>query len=214
MFAAAPRAPGVEVPWSATRLGTRIVVVAARVQDGPVGPFHLMALLAPTRLGLRVGLTAVVAVVDTPAARVGVREHWGLPAQMGTLRWDEEPDRRRLIWRETQTSVVASALAHRRRGLASPMRLIQRRSDGPVLVSGSFRGRVRRSRVDVVAADGPFSVVDGSYGGIWLGGLEAVVGRARRPVALAFSQRAPHTAPEPALSGWPDVVDPARGALT
>lgn len=201
LFAALPKGGDAPSLGDLTRIGRRSLVVGARITDGPIGAFHLLAVLVPAHLGLRIGLTALAVVVDTPAARVGVREHWGLPAELGSLRWDDDADRRRLIWREAQTTVVVESAGSKGRSVAGPLRLLQRRTDGLVVIGGSLRGRVRRADVDVVAADGPFAPLAGAHRGVWIGGLETVVARARRPVALAFSQRAPGTAPEPALAG-------------
>src|SRR3954465_14703323 len=76
------------------------VVIAARYQESPVGPYSEMVVAEPARLGLRPGLCATTIVVDSPAARVGGRVNWGFPKELGTLLWEREGDERSLRWVE------------------------------------------------------------------------------------------------------------------
>src|SRR5947209_3392490 len=76
------------------------VVIAARYQESPVGPYSEMLVAEPARLGLRPGLCATTIVVDSPAARVGGRLNWGFPKELGTLLWEREGDERSLRWVE------------------------------------------------------------------------------------------------------------------
>ena len=91
-----------------------LVVSAARFTESPVGPYLELSVAEPARLGARIGLCMTLMVVDSPESRLGGRLNWGLPKQLGTLRWLAEGDQRTLAWEDCDL-VVRGARRGRRR---------------------------------------------------------------------------------------------------
>ena len=132
--------------------------------------------------------------------KVGGRLNWGLPKQLGTLVWEVDGNERRLRWTERGIEVAGRA-----GGLPLPVlvpvRSLQRRTDGPVVVPGRLRGRARLTRLDItVPADDNLAGLAGIHPGAHVAGMRFLVRPARQPVGLASTLRAPLRAPEPALS--------------
>src|SRR5438105_9936483 len=126
-----PRRSG--VPPDLRPLPGPAVVVAARYQESPVGPYSELAVCEPARLGLRPGLCATTIVVDSADARVGGRLNWGYPKELGTLVWDTDGDERELRWVE-RGIVVRGWRGGPVLPLLIPLRNLQHRADGPVIV--------------------------------------------------------------------------------
>jgi hypothetical protein len=83
-----------------------------------------------------------------------------------------------------------------------PFRNLQRRSDGPVVVPASVRGRGHVARVEVeLGVNDPLVWLAGRHRGIVVDGLHFTLDPARLPAGLTSTLRAPLTAPEPAMSG-------------
>ena len=176
------------------------MVTAARFDQSPVGPYLELAVGEPARLGARPGMCVTTMVVDSVDSRLGGRANWGFPKQLGTLRWDSQDEERALRWEERQVSVRALPF-----GPAVPMivpiRVLQRRADGMVVVPGRLWGRGRLSRVHVEVPPGdPLAALGGRHPGLLVSGLHLVIDPARRPTGLTATFRAPLRAPEPALS--------------
>jgi hypothetical protein len=200
-------------------------VVGVSYSSSPVGPFVELSVGVPARLGLRPGLCVVFQVVSVPAARTSYRSSWGLPATA-------EPS---LTWSSSGGGVgvgsgVASSLSLTCEALGFelvgsgvgpsvpmvvPVRSLQHRVDGPVVLPRRMVARVRRARTSVVvdvagvaaAAGEPFSdersflsLFAGQHPGLVLSGLRVVAQPARQPAGLWSSLRAPLVAAEPALS--------------
>ncbi|CAN5856592.1 hypothetical protein BH24ACT3_BH24ACT3_13140 [soil metagenome] len=175
------------------------LVAATRFTASPVGPYLELAVAQPARLGARPGWCVTVSVVDHPDARAGGRLNWGFPREMGRLRWRVRGDDRELIWDERDVVVRG-----RPRGLAvpfaTPLRALQRRGDGPVLVPGRFGGRLRSARVEVHAYPGDvLAGLAGRHPGAVMSSVHLVTHEARTPAGLVAALRAPQRAPEPAL---------------
>jgi hypothetical protein len=138
--------------------------------------------------------------VTSTDARVGGRVNWGFPKELATLRWTVDGDARRMEWLERgivisgePSSVVVPAFV--------PMRTLQRRSDGPVVVPGRLSGRARLGRVTLETTPGdPLATLAGRHRGVVVRGLRFVVAPARVPAGLMSTLLAPLRAPEPALS--------------
>ena len=197
----ARRPRGTALPDGLRPLLGPAVVVAARYQESPVGPYSEMIVAEPARLGLRPGLCVTTIVVDVPAARVGGRLNWGFPKELGTLVWDRDGDERELRWVDRGMVVRG-----RRSGpvvpLYIPFRNVQRRGDGPVVVPASVRGRGHFARVEVELGDNdPLVWLAGTHRGLVVDGLHFTLDPARLPAGLTSTLRAPLTAPEPAMSG-------------
>lgn len=188
------------VPAGVRRVPGPVLVVAACYRGSPVGPYLELGVGEPARLGARLGWCFTTMVVDSPASRVGGRASWGFPKELGTLSWHRDGDVRELRWEER--GVVVRGVASRVRVPALvPVRALQRRADGPVVVPGRLRGLARVARVSVSAPpDDAFSTLTGRHVGLVVDSMRFVVRPARHPFGLTSTLRAPLHAPEPALS--------------
>ena len=189
-----------ELPQGLASVAGPILIVANRYTDSPVGPYLELAVGRPARLGLRPGWCFTTMVVDRSEARLGGRLNWGFPKELGRLVWAQDGDERELRWLDRDICV---------RGVPSrfvlpfllPMRSLQRRGDGPVVVPSRVRGRGRPASVTVYAPqDDPMAPAAGTHLGVHIAGLRLVVRPARQPVGRASTLLAPLRAPEPALS--------------
>ena len=189
------------------------VVLAASYSASPIGPFTELAVAEPARLGLRPGYCVTTSVVAASECRIDYRLNWGVPADVGTLLWEVEPSGlRRLTWLERGVTVSGAASWFRVPGWL-PVRGVQRRSDGVVLVPRRVRGWLSPSvvTVDVPGDDGRLSWLAGRHVGAVVPGMRMVVEPARHPAGLLSSLRAPVRAPGPGLTAsvLPDRKVPA-----
>lgn len=176
------------------------LLVALRHADSPVGPYMELVIARPARLGVRLGWCVTDAVVTSPEARLAGRRSWGLPTELGNLRWCGRDDEVEVVWAERDLVLWSRAMGPGM-PLLSPGRWLQRRADGPVVVPLRARGRARMARivVDVPASD-PLVHLAGRHLGAHLCGLSLVMERARLPSGLRATLLAPLGAQEPALS--------------
>ncbi len=166
----------------------------------PVGPFSELGLAIPARLGLRPGFCVTVSTVTAPEARIAGRLSWGVPRDLGALRWVALGQTRSLWWEERDIHVHAE-LRRTRSPFALTIRGIQRRADGPVLVPTKASGWLRRARIRVSApADDPLAELAGERRGWLLAGRQVVLSPARHPSGLLGSLLAPVRAPEAGLT--------------
>jgi hypothetical protein len=196
------------VPSGVRRLPGPCLVVAARYTGSPVGPYLELAVGEPARLGTRVGWCFTTMVVDSADSRVGGRLSWGFPKELGTLVWSSSGSERSMRWVERDVEVVGVARRFRVPAMV-PVRALQRRADGPVVVPGRLRGLARLAQVTVSAPPSdPFSSLAGRHSaGVVVDSLRFVVRPARHPFGLTSSLRAPlQVPPEPALSSPLPVV--------
>ena len=207
---------GAGFPAGVRRLPGPVLVVAMRYTDSPVGPFLELAVAEPAHLGLRPGLCVTTSVVSASPARVGGRLGWGFPRELGRLTWWRDGDGASLRWDDRAIDVRAEPGRHAGRfrrlgslaGLSGlrlpflvPMRSLQRRTDGPVVVPGHVRGIARLAHVDlVVPDDDPLAWLAGRHRGLVVSGARVLLRPARRPTGLFSTFRAPLRAAEPALS--------------
>src|SRR4051812_19847605 len=164
------------LPAGIRRLPGPALVVAMRYTDSPVGPFLELVVAEPARLGLRPGLCVTTSVVSASPARVGGRLGWGLPRELGRLTWWRDGDGASLRWEDRGVDIRAlsasvgegSRWAGRLRvPFLVPLRSLQRRTDGPVVVPGHARGIARFAPVVVaVADDDPLNWLAGSHRGL------------------------------------------------
>jgi hypothetical protein len=174
-------------------------VSAVRYSDSPVGPYFELAVGEPARLGARPGLCMTTMVVTNADARVGGRLNWGFPKEVGSLRWRSVDDEHEVVW-EDRGIVVRGRPLGRPIPMLVPLRALQRRGDGPVVVPGRLRGRAHLARVELEAPDDDvLAPLAGPHRGVLLTGMRFVIAPARLPAGLASTLRAPLTAPEPAL---------------
>ena len=188
------------LPWGLQPLPGPSLVMAVCFATSPVGPYLELAVAEPARLGVRPGWCVTTMVVDSAASRLGGRLNWGFPKELGTLVWESDGPDRELRWVERDIVVRGRA-----RGLPLPVlvpvRTLQRRGDGPVVVPGRLRGRGRLGRIEVRVPGGDhLDHLSGRHLGLHIAGMRFLVRPARHPVGLASTLRAPLRAPEPALS--------------
>lgn len=188
------------LPWGLHPLPGPALIVAVAFSESPVGPYVELAVGEPARLGVRLGWCITTMVVDSAESRVGGRLNWGFPKELGTLVWRSEGHQRELRWVERDIVVRGRASGPALPTLV-PVRALQRRSDGPVVVPGRLRGwaRIGRIEVDVPAGDA-LAPLSGRHPGVHVAGMQFLVRPARQPAGLTSTLRAPLRAPEPALS--------------
>lgn len=207
-----------EAPHAPWALRGEVVVAAAsgpvfvygvRYTDSPVGPYLEFGVAVPARIGLRPGLRSVLVVVSDAAAKVGCRLNWGLPAELGRLTWSVDGDERVLRWEERGVELRAVPVGVRVPAWL-PVRGVQRRGDGPVLVPRRVTAMLRFARVSVsvgesvggdgVAGDDALAGLAGRHGGAVLTGARLLMRPARHPSGVLSSFRAPLREIEPGLS--------------
>jgi hypothetical protein len=209
--------PAPTLPDGIERLPGPVVVVGARYDGSPVGPYLELAVAEPARLGPRLGWCVTTMAVDVPEARVGGRLNWGYPKELAELAWSVDGVSSTLEWPErgiritgTPTRWVAPVLV--------PLRTLQRREDGPVVVPGGLRGMARLTHfsIDVPGDDPLASLARERARGVHVASLRLNVRPARHPRGLVSSLRAPLRAPNPGLLlsvPQPAAVDEARAIL-
>lgn len=182
-------------------------LVAMRYDESPIGPYGELSVLVPARLGLRPGMFTVAMVVTTHEARLECRRHWGLPAELGTLRWSTGDSGalgpRTVRWEECGLAFTARPFGPSVLAPMVPVRSVAWRPTGAVVLGRRLRARVRLARCQVEAADGDdLAWLAGGHAGVTLGGARIVAGVARRPTGVLSSipwrERATGGAPEPA----------------
>lgn len=187
------------VPWGLRALPGPVLIMAACYTSSPVGPYLELAIGEPARLGMRPGWCITTMVADSAESRMGGKLNWGFPKQLGSLVWNSDGAERELRWVERDVVIRGRVM-----GLPLPMllpvRTVQRRGDGPVVVPGRLRGRARPASVEVDAPeDDALFPLAGRHPGLHVAGMHLMVRPARQPVGLASTLRAPLRAPEPAL---------------
>lgn len=191
------------LPAGSAALPGPAAVVAMRYDDTPVGPYLELSVLVPARLGLRPGMCTVAMAVTSPEARLECRRSWGLPAELGQLRWSADgDDSRTLTWDERGFSFTASAHGPAVLAPLVPVRSAAWRPSGPVVLVRRLRARVRSATCDLAVDGGDeFEWLAGRHRGIALAGARIAADAARRPAGLLSSvpwrERAAG-APEPA----------------
>lgn len=189
------------VPAGLRPLPGPAVVSAVRYTASPVGPFLELSVAQPARLGLRPGLCVTGMVVSQPAAAAGTRLNWGLPAEVGRLTWAVDGDERVLRWDDGGVALRGAPVGPRL-PLLLPVRSVQRRGDGPVVVPRRVAALVRPARltVELDGDDHPWAWLAGPHPGALLATARLLLRPARHPSGLLSSFRAPLRAPEPLVS--------------
>lgn len=188
------------LPHGLRRVPGPVLVAAVCYTGSPVGPYLELAIGEPARLGVRVGWCVTTMCVDSPESRLGGRLNWGFPKQLGELVWQRDGAERELRWPERGIVVRGRGTGPALPGLV-PVRTLQRRNDGPVVVPGRLRGRARLARIEVEVPPGDvLAPLQGERLGLHVSSLRCTIRPARHPVGLASTFRAPLRAPEPALT--------------
>ena len=187
------------LPDGLQRLPGPSLVVAVCYTGSPVGPYLELAVGEPARLGARPGWCITTMVVDSQESRMDGRLNWGYPKELGSLTWRADGDERSLHWTEGDVTVSGRATGARLPFLV-PVRSLQRRADGPVVVPGRLRGRASLTGVTIsVGARPALDALGGTHPGLHVAGMRFLVRPARQPAGWASSFRAPLRAPEPVL---------------
>lgn len=177
------------------------VVWAGHWAQTPVGPFSEVAVAVPARMGLRPGLCVTMSVVNNADARLAGRLGWGMPRQLGSLRWLAIGPQRTLSWAEREIEVRAEV----RPGVGpftKAWRGLQHRSDGLVVVPARLSGWIRRARVTIAVPPGDgLEPLAGSRAGWVISGRTLVLEPSRRPSGWLRTLVAPRVAPEAVPGG-------------
>lgn len=189
------------VPVGLQPLPGPAAITAVRYTTSPVGPFLELSVVQPSRLGLRPGLCVTAMVVSQANAQAGHRLNWGLPAEVGRLTWAVDGDERVLRWDDGGVTVRAVPVGPRL-PLVLPVRSVQRRGDGPVIVPRRVAALVRpaRTTVELDGDDHPWAWLAGPHPGAVSAAARLLLRPARHPSGLLSSFRAPLRAPEPLVS--------------
>lgn len=177
------------------------MVAAVRYTGSPVGPYLELAAAQPARLGGRFGWCVQVMAVDSDQSRVGGRLEWGFPKQLATLRWEERGPERVLTWEERGVVVRGRPYGVALPGLV-PVRALQHRGDGPVVVPGRLRGmgRLATVHVEVDPERGADLVpLAGRHPGLVVDGMQLVIRECRTPAGLVAALRSAQSVPKAAL---------------
>jgi len=205
---------GVIRPGVATRLPTGIhavpglrLILGARYDQSPVGPYLELAVCEPARSGGRVGMCVTTMVVNTVDARRGGRVNWGMPKELGSLDWSTDGDARTLTWAERGLTVRARPMGPPLPALV-PFRSIQLGVGGPLSAPARLRGRARLARVEVeLEADDPLAWTGGGHAGVIVSSARFVMGEACPAATPRVPRARTRPAPEPALAWAPDSGD-------
>ncbi|MFN2608789.1 MAG: acetoacetate decarboxylase family protein [Acidimicrobiales bacterium] len=201
------RSGGESLPSDLHRVRGPSLVVAARYDVSPVGPYLELAVSEPARLGASIGMCVTTIVVTTADARRGGRANWGMPKELGSLDWFEEGDVRGLRWVERDVVLRGTPVGPPLPTLV-PFRSLQHRVDGPVAAAASLRGLARMAKVEVEVADGdPLAWTAGRHAGAVVSSARLVMGEAHPAPGPRRPRPARRPALEPALSWGPQAGD-------
>jgi len=176
------------------------LLIAARYQASPVGPFLEVSLLEPARLGPRPSWSVTRSVVDQTRALADARRSWGVPREVGSLRW--EGDGRRVRVASVEQGLVLTAAWHPvALPIAVPVRALQRGLDGPVSLRLRLRGLGYPARVDVSVAAGPLEVLRGRHRGLFVASPRVWIGPARPVDRVPGRLVTPRRVPDPGVAG-------------
>lgn len=172
------------------------LVFAARYGDSPVGPYIEFGVAEPARLGPRPGWCVTTMAVTSTDSRVAGRASWGFPKELASLTWDADGPEREVRWDE-RGLVLRSRASGPPLPFIGPLRSLQRRGDGPVVVPGHLWGLARLARVELkVPEDDDLAWASGPHRGLSLSGTRFTVQIARHPHGLFSTLRAPLRAAE------------------
>ena len=206
-----PRRP-VGLPAGLRPLPGPVAVVCVRYTDSPAGPYLELSLAEPARLGLKPGFCIRTLAVTAAAVVASYRADWGPPPQIAHLRWLADDDERELAWEGREIVIRGRP----RRGFFPapvPLRALQRRADGPVLVPRLLFAANHPAHVDItVPDDDELAWLAGGHKGALMAGMHVVTRPAGSRTAALRSIRAPGWVPEPALLGYapPGTANPVQ----
>lgn len=182
------------------------ILLAARYQTSPIGPFTEVAIIEPLRHHpARLGLGVTCSVVDDERACREGRVRWGLPREVGTLGWEHRDGAVRVTWAE-EGLVVDAVSRWGALPVLVPIHLLQHRGPDAIVVPMRLRGLARPARITIESPDdGRLARLAGRHRGLMLAaphvridpavipaGWSAIgrLGRATRPVAPGLGPNA------------------------
>lgn len=174
-------------------------LVAVAYDDSPFGPYLELSLGLPARIGLRPGLCVVFQAVSDPRVRRAYQLAWGLPATVAGLSWWADGDERVMRCEEPGLEVRGIPVGPRFPAIV-PVRSVQRRADGPVVVPRRFLALVRLSRTVVSTGPSFLEGVRGAHPGAVMSGVRIVARPARHPTGVWSTLRAPMPAMDPTMA--------------
>lgn len=193
------------LPYGLHRIPGPVVILVENFIDSPVGPYVSLSIGEPVRLGLRPGFYFSTSVLSSTNARRIGRLRWGFPHELGSLVWSTDANVRSVIWDERQMEVRAS-VASRPMPILLPLRVIQRRGDGAVVIPTRLKALAYRSRVEVALKAGdPLFSIGGVHRGFVLSGMLIRRNAARRALGWISTLRAPVHSAEPGVLGMNKV---------
>lgn len=199
-----------EIPAGLAGLPGPLVVMAERFDDSPVGPYMSMAFGQSARLGLRPGVCFTRMVVSSTDRRTAGRLNWGFPGELGVVTWTSDAGGAVVRWEEGEVELRCARRSRIGVPMMLPMRSLQHRADGPVVVPERLWGRAHVARTAIaVAPGGPLAALAGTHLSLWMAGVRTVIRPARHPAGRLSSLPAPLRAPEP---GWSCEAVMAVGA--
>lgn len=183
------------------------MVVAARYDQSPVGPYLELAVCEPARRGGHVGMCATTMIVNSAESRRAGRAKWGMPKELGTLDWEADGGARSLTWVDRGLTIRAVPIGPPLPTLV-PFRTIQVGSDGPSAATARLRGRARLARVGVeMEAGDPLGWIGGGHLGVIVSSARLVMGEACPAPTHRMPLVRTRPAPEPALALAADSGD-------
>lgn len=202
------------VPAGLRPLPGPAVVLVERFAESPAGPFVALSVGRPARLGLRPGVCFTLMVVNQHDRLVAGRLNWGYPGEMGELTWEVTAEGGAVVrWPERDVVIEVERRSKPAIPGVLPIRTLQRRADGPVVVPARFWGRLQRASAHIsTAGSDPLGAVAGEHAAVWVEGLRCSLRPARHPRGLLSSLPAPLRAPEPGWSYRHLGVDIAAGS--
>jgi hypothetical protein len=199
-FAKRPKRGLPALPQGLRRIPGPVVVMAEQFIDSPVGPYLSLSIGEPVRLGLRPGYFFGTSVLNSADARKLGRQHWGIPHELGKLHWHSDAGVRSMEWDERGIQVIGET-ASRPIPIMVPLRTVQRRTDGPVVVPARLRAIARKCTVKIAMPVGdPLFGLTGPHHGYVLSGMVLKRKTARKALGLFSTLRAPSLGPEPGIA--------------
>jgi len=176
------RRPSSDLAPHVKRLPGPGLVVAVRFQASPIGPFTELSVMEPVRRGVHVGMSITRSVVDDDRARRDGFGHWGLPPELGALRWTHDGEAVEVRWDEEGLDLRVEP-TRRPVPVVVPMRLLQARNSDPVIGPARIRGLMRVGRAEIGApAEGAFGMWAGAHRGALIAAQRIRMGPTMRPL--------------------------------
>lgn len=149
------------MPAPLRRVAGPVLVGAARYSNSPVGPYLELTVIEPVHVGVRLGMSATVMVVDSQASVDAGRAGWRFPKQLGSLHWSAQAGTVALHWEEGDIAIVGQPFGPAVR--LPLLNMMMQAGDGRIVKAAAvLRGAGQLSAVRVKT--GPSSALAGLAG--------------------------------------------------